>query len=74
MDRAHQVVLPIVLAACVAACGTRDETTADVRPEQVLYVYNWADYIAESTIRDFEARTGSSTVRSSATSATSIRS
>jgi len=53
-----RVFLPIMLAACVAACGTRDEATGDARPEQVLYVYNWADYIAESTIRDFEARTG----------------
>ena len=26
--------------------------------EKVLHVYNWADYIGENTIRDFEARTG----------------
>jgi len=26
--------------------------------EQVLHVYNWADYIGPSTIADFEARTG----------------
>jgi putrescine transport system substrate-binding protein len=53
-----RIVPPIVLAACIAACGTRDETAADAQPEQVLHVYNWADYIGESTIRDFEARTG----------------
>jgi spermidine/putrescine-binding protein len=28
------------------------------KPEKILHVYNWADYIGESTIRDFEARTG----------------
>ena len=26
--------------------------------QKVLHVYNWADYIAPSTIADFEARTG----------------
>lgn len=53
-----KVVLAMVLAAFVAACGSREEGAADVRPEQVVHVYNWADYVAESTIRDFEARTG----------------
>ena len=53
-----QVFLPIVLAAFVVACGTRDESAADAKSDKVLHVYNWADYIGESTIRDFEARTG----------------
>ena len=53
-----RILLPIVLAALLAACGTRDEGVAAGEPEKVLHVYNWADYIAESTIQDFEARTG----------------
>ena len=53
-----RVFLPILLAAFVAACGTRDESAAAPKSEEVLHVYNWADYIGESTIRDFEARTG----------------
>ena len=56
--RAQRVFLPILLAAFVVACGTRDESAAAAKSEEVLHVYNWADYIAESTIRDFEARTG----------------
>jgi putrescine transport system substrate-binding protein len=56
--RAPRVFLPVLLAAFVAACGTRDEGAAAAKTGDVLYVYNWADYIGESTIRDFEARTG----------------
>ena len=53
-----KIVLPIILVASVVACGTRDESAADAKSDKVLHVYNWADYIGESTIRDFEARTG----------------
>ena len=53
-----KIFLPIVLASLVVACGTGDENAAAATSEKVLHVYNWADYIAESTIRDFEARTG----------------
>jgi putrescine transport system substrate-binding protein len=56
--RAPRVFLPVLLAAFVAACGTRDEGAAAEKTGEVLHVYNWADYIGESTIRDFEARTG----------------
>ena len=47
----------VVLTACG---GGRDEThTASVvNDDKVLHVYNWADYVGESTIADFEARTG----------------
>jgi putrescine transport system substrate-binding protein len=49
--------LLVVLAACG---GGRNETptAADVNDDKVLHVYNWADYIGESTIADFESRTG----------------
>ncbi len=38
--------------ALLTACGDSKH------PEKVLNVYNWADYIGESTIQDFEKRTG----------------
>jgi putrescine transport system substrate-binding protein len=50
-----------ILVAGLAACGGgRDEVhrRSAAGEEKVLHVYNWADYVAESTIRDFEARTG----------------
>jgi putrescine transport system substrate-binding protein len=49
----------VVLLALLAACGQRphgpNSTGAEAR---VLHIYNWADYIATGTIKDFEARTG----------------
>ena len=54
-----------LLAAAVimlAACGGKKEpegAAAAAKPEEkVLFVYNWSDYIGESTIADFEAKTG----------------
>jgi putrescine transport system substrate-binding protein len=45
----------------VAACGGGQDnagTAPATGEEKVLHVYNWADYIGETTIADFEARTG----------------
>ena len=53
-----KIILPVVLAALLSACGSKDESPAAAEPEKVLHVYNWADYVGEATIRDFEARTG----------------
>jgi putrescine transport system substrate-binding protein len=53
-----KTLLPILLAPLLAACGTGDDAASTAEPEKVLHVYNWADYIAESTLQDFEARTG----------------
>lgn len=50
-----------VLSLALTACGGDREPTdaaSGGAEEQVLHVYNSADYVAESTIRDFEARTG----------------
>ena len=52
-----------LLAAAVvmlAACGGKKEEAAEApKPEEkVLFVYNWSDYIGETTIADFEAKTG----------------
>jgi putrescine transport system substrate-binding protein len=61
----HERFLPGILAAAVvllAACGAdrgQQPATANADPaNKVLHVYNWADYIGESTIQDFETRTG----------------
>ena len=62
--RTGNCVRPGLLVAGLAlltACGggRQDAGGPGVGPEEhVLNVYNWADYIGESTIRDFEARTG----------------
>lgn len=45
----------------LAACGTEQEQAASPASDLhhgVLHVLNWADYIGESSIPDFEARTG----------------
>ena len=55
--------LPVLLAAAVcllAACGDGDPSPAPAptAEEKVLNVYNWADYVGETTIADFESKTG----------------
>jgi putrescine transport system substrate-binding protein len=52
------------IALAVAACGKKQdaqpaqETGAAAGEEKVLHVFNWSDYIAEDTIKNFEAQTG----------------
>jgi len=51
----------LILFVLITACGGEHEPRSDSSAngeDKVLYVYNWADYIAPSTIADFEARTG----------------
>jgi len=53
--------LLMVAFALLGACGgARDEDgdAAGIPEERVLNVYNWDYYIGESTIADFEAKTG----------------
>ena len=59
--RAGLAVTTIALA--VAACGKKEEAKQAEAPaaaaeEKVLHVYNWSDYIAEDTIKNFEEQTG----------------
>src|SRR5688572_25055073 len=60
--RAGLAVTTIALA--LAACGKKEEAKQAEAPgaaaeeEKVLHVYNWSDYIAEDTIKNFEAQTG----------------
>ena len=52
------------LALAVAACGKKEatepsqQTAAAGEEEKVLHVFNWSDYIADDTIKNFEERTG----------------
>ncbi len=55
----------VLLAAALlmlAACGGKQEDagagSSGAHEEKVLFVYNWSDYIGETTIKDFEAKTG----------------
>ena len=63
----HSATLAVVTACLMVGCGNsgRDDARGAsaaaktvAGEEKVLHVYNWADYIAEDTIRNFEARTG----------------
>ncbi len=47
----------IALAACGGAGDGKSPATTAAE-EKVLNVYNWADYIGETTIADFEKKTG----------------
>ena len=63
MRKFHRsAVLVAVLAVAVGACGKKEEAkqvAASPAPEEkVLNVYNWSDYIAEDTIKNFEQQTG----------------
>ncbi|MDY6948851.1 MAG: polyamine ABC transporter substrate-binding protein [Pseudomonadota bacterium] len=52
------------IAVAVAACGKKEEAQQSQAPgaaaaeEKILHVYNWSDYIAEDTIKNFEEQTG----------------
>ncbi len=52
--------LLVAAVVMLAACGGKKEEAAEApKPEdKILFVYNWSDYIGETTIADFEAKTG----------------
>ncbi len=61
MRSEFRVGLVALAAFTVVACGGKKEgeEAAAAKPEdKVLFVYNWSDYIGETTIADFEAKTG----------------
>ena len=65
MNNSLRTVLAITsIALAVAACGKKEEAKQAEAPgaaaeeEKVLHVYNWSDYIAEDTIKNFEEQTG----------------
>ena len=49
--RLKQTALTLMLAACAAGAFAADEA-------KVLNIYNWSDYIAEDTLKNFEKETG----------------
>lgn len=57
-------VTATVMALALAACGKKEEaqqaqqSAAPAEEEKVLHVFNWSDYIAEDTIKNFEEKTG----------------
>lgn len=53
--------LLVAAFAMLAGCGDGSDVSAGqaAGPEdKILFVYNWADYIGQTTIADFEAKTG----------------
>jgi len=54
----------VAMAATLAACGKQaveqpaQQASAPGEEEKVLHVFNWSDYIAENTVKNFEAKTG----------------
>lgn len=48
----------LALVAAAAACACSPESHRHAAEEQVVNIYNWADYIGKDTVAQFEARTG----------------
>ncbi len=53
---------PLAALAALAACGGRQETgtaaTAAAPEEKTVNVLNWSDYVADTTVSDFQQATG----------------
>jgi putrescine transport system substrate-binding protein len=65
MNKSLRITLTVLSAAlALAACGKKEEAQQAQQPgaaaeeEKVLHVFNWSDYIAEDTIKNFEEKTG----------------
>ncbi|MEX1994867.1 MAG: polyamine ABC transporter substrate-binding protein [Steroidobacteraceae bacterium] len=58
----HRCVFVAAILALLPACGDQQEGAsaggATAPEDKVLYVLNWSDYIGETTVKDFEAKTG----------------
>jgi putrescine transport system substrate-binding protein len=62
-NRLRVTVTAVAVTLALAACGKKEEVkqAAPAGPpaeEKVLHVFNWSDYIAEDTVKNFEAKTG----------------
>ena len=65
MNTSLRVALTVASAAlALSACGKKEESQVAQQPaaaaeeEKVLHVFNWSDYIADDTIKNFEDKTG----------------
>ena len=58
MKRMFAALTPLASLACAAAGLLLWAGPAAAQEEPVLNVYNWSDYIAEDTIKNFERETG----------------
>lgn len=63
-NRLRVALTATVVALALVACGKKEEAqqaqqaAAPAAEEKVLHVFNWSDYIAEDTIKNFEEKTG----------------
>jgi putrescine transport system substrate-binding protein len=51
-----RLIAAFVIAVLATACGGR-QPASPAAEEQVLHIYNWADYIGHDTIAEFERKT-----------------
>jgi putrescine transport system substrate-binding protein len=49
---------PLITGLIWASLLTGAATAAGAPEEKILNIYNWSDYIAEDTVRNFEKETG----------------
>jgi len=62
-NRLRVTVTAVACALALAACGKKEEakqaeSAGPPAEEKVLHVFNWSDYIADDTVKNFEAKTG----------------
>jgi putrescine transport system substrate-binding protein len=62
MQRAFRLGPALIAALTLAACGSKQETpavAATAAPEEkAVNVLNWSDYVGETTVADFEKKSG----------------
>jgi putrescine transport system substrate-binding protein len=62
MHRAFRLWPVVVAGMALAACGGKEEAEradqAAAPEEKIVSIYNWSDYIGETTTADFEKKTG----------------
>jgi putrescine transport system substrate-binding protein len=65
MNNSLRAATVACVALVLAACGQKEGAEQQVhnaggesQEEKVLHVYNWTDYIAEDTVKNFEEQTG----------------
>jgi putrescine transport system substrate-binding protein len=65
MNNQTRVALSVAsMALALVGCGKKEEAAQVAQPaggpaeEKVLHVFNWSDYIADDTVKNFEEKTG----------------